>query len=173
VGHFQTLCEHIPPMTKRCIPSCRPTKNRSITYLGRKQSSIQTTDTCSSYRHKQSCQTITIINDRHTCNSSIWTLSVRRETPIMLSTSSVDYLSWLWQLCSTLVGTRLQGGHIFTRVIQNFTAHTINSWKASKFQIFTSKMYCYATWCTSMFLKERVPRWFGRRTTVGSLEILR
>jgi len=52
--------------------------------LGRKQSSIETTDPCGSYKHKGSCRTIVIRNGPHTCNSSIWALSIRREAPIML-----------------------------------------------------------------------------------------
>ena len=71
-------------MTKKCIPLCRPTVNGSITLWERKWSSAQTTDPYCSYRHKESCRAITIRNGPPTYNSSIWTLSIRRETPIML-----------------------------------------------------------------------------------------
>jgi len=152
VRHFQTQCESIPPMKKKCIPLCRLTINRSITLRGRKWWSTQTTNPYSSYRHKGSCRMIAIRNGPHTWNNSIWTLSTRRETPIMLQTTSTDHQSWRWSLCSTLVGLRLQGGRIFTRVIHNFEKHTRYSWKVRKFQNFTSRMHFYATWDTFMFL---------------------
>jgi hypothetical protein len=61
--HSETLSDtvqSIPLMTKRCIPLCRPADNGSITFWGRKRSSTQTTDPCSSYRHKGSCRMIAI-----------------------------------------------------------------------------------------------------------------
>ena len=69
-------------MTKKCIPLCRLADNGSIEFWGRKQSSTQITNPYSSYRHKGSCRTITIINGPHTYNSSIWTSSTRMEEPI-------------------------------------------------------------------------------------------
>ena len=71
VRPFQIWFDSIQLMTKRCILLFRPTNNEIITLCGRKQSSTQTTDPCSSYRHKGSCRVVTIINAPHICNSSI------------------------------------------------------------------------------------------------------
>jgi len=63
----------------------------------------------------------------------------------MLLITSADHRPWHWSLCSTPMGTRHQGGRIFTRAIQNSVAYIRHSWKESKFQIFTFRMHCFAT----------------------------
>ena len=64
-------------------------------------------------------------------------------------------------------------GRFSIRAIQNSATHTRHSSGVCKFQIFTSKMHYYFTWDTFVFLKANVLRWFGKRTTVGSLGISR
>ena len=54
----ETLSANIPLIKKRCIPLYRLADNGSITFWGRKRSSTQTTDPCSSCRHKGSYRTI-------------------------------------------------------------------------------------------------------------------
>jgi hypothetical protein len=71
VRHSPTQCGSIQLMTKRCNALCRLPDNGSITFWERKRSSTQTTDPCSSYRHKGSCRMIAIRSGPHTCNSSI------------------------------------------------------------------------------------------------------
>jgi len=99
------------------------------------------------------------------------TLSIIRATPIMLQTASTNHQSWRWSLCLTLVGMRLHGGCIFTRVIPNSASHTRHSWKGSKCQICIFKMHCYATWKKYLFFKVSLPRWSRMHTIVGSLDI--
>ena len=128
--HNETLSDTVqkyPTYEKEMYSIVQVVVNESITLWGRKQSSTQTTNLCSSYRHKGSCRMIAIRNGRHTYNDSIWTLSTRMGTPIMLQTASFNHHSWHWSLCSTPMGTRIRGGCIFTRVIQNSAAHTRHS----------------------------------------------
>ena len=114
---------------------------------------------------------IAIRNGPHIYNNFIRTSSTRREAPIMLQTTSPDHRSWRQPLCSTLVGMRLLIGRLSTRVIQNSATCTRHSWRGTKFQNFTSRMYYYVTWDTFVFLQASMPRWFGKCTTVGSLGI--
>jgi len=66
---------------------------------------------------------------------------------------------------------RLLIGHFSTKVTQNLATHTSHSWRVGMFHIFTSRIPCYATWVTFVFLQASVPRWFGKHTTVGLLGI--
>ena len=68
---FSDTVQKYPTYDKECIPLCKHVENGSITFLGRKQSSTQTTNPYNSYRHKGSCRTITIKSGPHICNSFI------------------------------------------------------------------------------------------------------
>jgi len=69
--------------------------------------------------------------------------------------------------------TRLLIFRFSTKATENSATHTRHTWRVSKFHIFTSRMHCYATWDTFVFLQASVTRWFGKHTTVASLGILR
>ena len=87
----------------------------------------------------------------------------------MLQIASADHQSWRWPPFSTLMGMRHLIGRFSMRVIQNLAIHTRHSWEVRKFQIFTSKMHCYVTWDTFVFLQASEPRWYGKHTTAESL----
>ena len=71
----------------------------------------------------------------------------------MSQTASADHLSWRLPPCSTLVGTRLLISRFSTRAIRNSATHTRQSWRETKFQNFTSRMYYYVTWDTMCSFK--------------------
>ena len=142
VRHCLTQFASIPLMTNKCIPLCKLVDNGSITFWGRKQSSIQTTGPCSSYGHKGSCRMI----------------AIKSGPLIMLQTASADHRSWCSPPFSTLVGTRILIGRFSIRATQNLATLTRHSWGVCKFQIFTSKMHFYVTWDTFVFLQANVPR---------------
>ena len=76
-------------MIKRCIPLCRPVDNGSITFWGRKRSSTQTTDPCSSYRPNGDCIMIAIRSGLHIYNSSILNIRYKKGS----TNNVVDFLS--------------------------------------------------------------------------------
>ena len=95
--HSETLSDTVhkyPTYDKEMYFIVSLSNNGSITFWGRKRSSTQTIDPCSSYRHKVSYRMIEIRSGPHIYNRFIWISSTRREAPIMLQTASTDHRSW-------------------------------------------------------------------------------
>ena len=117
VRHFPTQSGSIPLMIKKCIPLCRLDGNGSIIFWERKWSSTQTTDPCSSYRHKGSCKMIAIRSGPHTCNSFIWTLSTKKAAPTVLTTvlNSCGHETFNWLL---LYKSDPKFGHTYNTLLE-------------------------------------------------------
>jgi hypothetical protein len=144
VRRSQILYENTPPLTRKCIPLCKPSTNGNITFWARRQSSILIKSICNSYTHRGNYRMTTIKSVPHTYNSSISTSSIRQGEKIVFLTPLVSLPLLHSPLCSIPVGMRPLSGPKFISMNPTSSPPTSSWVQAQMSHIFTFRMDCYA-----------------------------